>query len=250
MSNPAKPICRPKKEISGLLFDPRTKILLLVEIDVLLFMGRSIGYETAVFLFAALILLIGGQSRSALKCIAAFILFVLTEQWISPYLSVAIISFVHFIVVVIRKVLPAFMLAKWLVATTEVSAFVAAMWKWRLPRDAIVTTSVIFRCFPTMREEWRAIQTAMKMRGIELSLKRMITKPSETIVHMIVPLFISALNISDELAAAALCRGLDNPGEHTCMTEIHFRWCDILFLLIATTALGVMCVLRIRGYRL
>lgn len=47
------------------------------------------------------------------------------------------------------------------------------------------------------------------MRGIALNLRNMITKPSETIVHLLVPLFISVLNIIDELAAAALCRGLD-----------------------------------------
>ena len=142
------------------------------------------------------------------------------------------------------------MLAKWLVATTEVSAFVAAMWKCKIPQSAIVTTSVIFRCFPTISEEWSAIKTAMKMRGIEFNFKNMVTKPSETIVHILVPLFISALNISDELAAAALCRGLDNPGTHTCMTQIRFRWYDIAFLLVVTFALVVICVLNIKGYSL
>lgn len=85
------------------------------------------------------------------------------------------------------------------------------------------------------------------MRGIEFNFKNMVTKPSETIVHIIVPLFISALNISDELAAAALCRGLDNPGTHTCITQICFRWYDIAFLVFVTAALVVICVLNIRG---
>lgn len=250
MSNTANTIYQPKNQVKGLFFDPRTKILLLIELDILLFLGRSLVYEASVFLFCALILLVGGQSKTALKCAGIFLLFVLTEQLIQPYLANSFVSFVHFIVVVVRKVLPAFMLAKWLVATTEVSAFVAAMWKCRLPQNAIVTTSVIFRCFPTLSEEWNAIKTAMKMRGIEFNLRSMVTKPSETVVRILVPLFLSALNISDELAAAALCRGLDNPGTHTCMTQIRFRWYDIAFLLLVTVALAAICVLNIRGYSL
>ena len=239
-----------QKITRGLLFDPRTKILLLIELDILLFMGRSLTYESCVFLFCSLILLVGGQSRTALKAIVLFAVFVGVEFIIAPYLAIPAISFVHFIVVVVRKVIPVFILAKWVVTTTEVSAFVAAMWKIKMPKDAIVTTSVIFRCFPTLSEEWSAIQTAMKMRGIEFNLKHLLTKPGETLVHMIVPLFISALNISDELAAAALCRGLDNPETHTCLTDIHFRWCDILFLTVTSSGLIIMCVLMILRYSL
>lgn len=250
MRNTGYSICQSRKPGNGLIFDPRTKIILLIELDILLFLGHSLAYETSVFLFCAFILLVGGQNKTALKCAGTFFLFVLTEQLIQPYLATSFVSLVHFIVVVVRKVLPAFMLAKWLIATTEASAFVAAMRKCKIPKDAIVTTSVIFRCFPTISEEWGSIKTAMKMRGIEFNLKNMVTRPSETMIRILVPLFVSALNISDELAAAALCRGLDNPGTHTCITQIHFRWYDIAFLLFVTVSFAVICVLNIRGYSL
>lgn len=250
MSSAGNTPCQPLRNKRGVLFDPRAKIVLLIELDVLLFMGRSLLYESCVFLFCSLILLVGGQSKTALKAMILFAAFAVTEFMIAPYLEIPVISFVHFIVVVVRKVIPVFIMAKWMVATTEVSAFVAAMWKIRMPKDAIVTSSVIFRCFPTLREEWSAIQTAMKMRGIEFNLRHLMIKPGETLTHMIVPLFISALNISDELAAAALCRGLDNPGKHTCLTDIHFRWYDILFLSATSAWLIAMCILMILGYRL
>lgn len=250
MSKSASTIYQPKAQIKGLSFDPRIKILLLAELDILLFMGHTLPYETCVFLFCALLLLIGGQSRSAIRFAVIFTLFAAIQRLINPYLARSFFSLIYFFVVVVRKVLPAFMLAKWIVATTEVSAFVAAMWKIKLPKEAIVTMSVIFRCFPTISEEWSAIQTAMKMRGIEFSLKNMATKPIQTAEHVLVPLFISVLNISDELAAAALCRGLDNPDTHTCVTAVRFRWYDILFLAIASLWLIMMSVLAIRGYSL
>lgn len=229
-------------------FDPRTKILLLIELDMILFLGHSLIYETCVILFCFLILVIGGQRKSAAKFLAVYIVFVVMQRFVDPYMDIFVFSLLHFITVCARKLLPCIMLGKWLVATTEVSSFVSALWKMKIPKDVIITTSVMFRCFPTMKEEWESIQMAMKMRGIDLNMKRLVTSPVRTMEYLFVPLFISVLNVSDELAAAALCRGLDKPGRHTCMEPVYFRWFDYAFMLIASIWLFVMCMLWIRGY--
>ena len=228
-------------------FDPRTKVLLLIELDMLIFLGRSLFYETGVFLLCSLILIVGGQCKMSLKYIGIFVIFAGIEHLIRPYMAHFSVSLIYFAVVIIRKVLPVFILAEWLIATTEVSAFVAALWKMRLPRNMIITGSVIFRCFPTIREEWTAIQSAMRMRGIECNARNLLFKPSETITYTLIPLFISILNISDELAQAALCRGLDNPGRHTCMTEIGFRLPDVIFLIIITGIFTGLCTAKMLG---
>ena len=54
------------------------------------------------------------------------------------------------------------------------------------------------------------------------------------------PLFASVATISDELAAAALCRGLDDPGPHTSLSEIGFHAQDRIVL--ALVAAGVLVV--------
>ena len=231
-------------------FDPRTKVLLLIELDMLIFLGRSLFYETGVFLLCSLILIVGGQCKMSLKYIGIFVIFAGIEHLIRPYMAHFSVSLIYFAVVIIRKVLPVFILAKWLIATTKVSAFVAALWKMRLPRNMIITGSVIFRCFPTIREEWTAIQSAMRMRGIECNARNLLLKPSETITYTLIPLFISILNISDELAQAALCRGLDNPGRHTCMTEIGFRLPDVIFLILITGIFTGLCTAKMLGVML
>ena len=239
-----------KRQNNGLVFDPRTKLILLIEFDILIFLGRSLFYEMGVFLLCSLILAVGGHRRNSIKCIGIFAICATIEQLIHPYMSHFLISLVYFAVALIRKVLPIFILTKWSVETTKVSAFVAALWKMRLPKNMIITGSVIFRCFPTIREEWTAIQSAMRMRGIECNARSLLFKPSETITYILIPLFISILNISDELAAAALCRGLDNPGTHTCMTEIGFKRQDVALLILVTGIFAGMCIVRILGARL
>lgn len=57
----------------------------------------------------------------------------------------------------------------------------------------------------------------MKMRGIHISLE-----------HIMVPLLMSAVNVSEELSAAALCRGLDSPEPHTSLVQVRFHFSDIL----------------------
>ena len=236
-----------KRQDNGWVFDPRTKMIVLIELDMLIFLSRSLLYETGVFLLCSLILLVGGQRKTAIKYIGLFVIFVGIEHLIRPYMAHFSVSLIYFAVVIIRKVLPVFILAKWLIATTEVSAFVAALWKMRLPRNMIITGSVIFRCFPTIREEWTAIQSAMRMRGIECNARSLLFKPSETMTYILIPLFISILNISDELAQAALCRGLDNPGRHTCMTEIGFRLPDVIFLILITGIFTGLCTAKMLG---
>ena len=250
MKQVAGGIYKTKQQNNGLVFDPRTKLILLIEFDILMFLGRSLFYEMGVFLLCSLILAVGGHRRNSIKCIGIFAICAAIEQLIHPYMSHFLISLVYFAVALIRKVLPIFILTKWSVETTKVSAFVAALWKMRFPKNMIITGSVIFRCFPTIREEWNAIQSAMRMRGIECNARSLLFKPSETITYILIPLFISILNISDELAAAALCRGLDNPGAHTCMTEIGFKRQDAALLILVTGIFAGMCTVRILGVRL
>ena len=52
------------------------------------------------------------------------------------------------------------------VTTTTVSEFVAAMERLHLPQQITIPMSVMFRFFPTVAEEWSAIGDAMRMRGV------------------------------------------------------------------------------------
>ena len=54
----------------------------------------------------------------------------------------------------------------YLVSTTTVSEFVAAMERMHIPQKIVIPVSVVFRFFPTVKEEYAAIRDAMKMRGI------------------------------------------------------------------------------------
>ena len=205
----------------GLTFDPRTKLLLLLLVNLLLLLSHSLWFEIVLFTGCIVIVSVSGQIKSAGHFLIAFLLMLGIDRGLTPYMSGIVFTLVSFISLALRKFLPCLILGKWILTTTEVCEFVAAMWKVHLPQTAIIPLSVVFRYFPTIKEEWGAIRAAMKMRGIHVSLE-----------HIMVPLLMSAINVSEELSAAALCRGLDNPGEHTCMCRVEFHQQDKIALLL------------------
>lgn len=217
-----------KREVK---FDLRTKFMLILVVNLFLLLSHSVIFELVLVFGCLLLITIDGQAKSAFHFLIVFLIILGIDQLLTPYINGFFFTLVSFITVALRKFLPCFILGKWILTKTEVSEFVAVMWKLRLPQTAIIPLSVVFRYFPTIKEEWASIRAAMKMRGIHVSLE-----------HIMVPLLMSAVNVSEELSAAALCRGLDSPEPHTSLVQVRFRFSDVLVWCI-TGALAIAAII-------
>ena len=217
-----------KREVK---FDLRTKFMLILVVNLFLLLSHSVIFELVLVFGCLLLITIDGQAKSAFHFLIVFLIMLGIDQLLTPYINGFFFTLVSFITVALRKLLPCFILGKWILTKTEVSEFVAVMWKLRLPQTAIIPLSVVFRYFPTIKEEWASIRAAMKMRGIHVSLE-----------HIMVPLLMSAVNVSEELSAAALCRGLDSPEPHTSLVQVRFRFSDVLVWCI-TGALAIAAII-------
>ena len=215
-------------------FDLRTKLMLILVVNLFLLLSHALVFELVLVFGCLLLITIDGQPRSAFHFLIAFFIMLGIDQLVTPHMNGFAFTLISFITVALRKFLPCFILGKWILTKTEVSEFVAVMWKLRLPQTAIIPLSVVFRYFPTLKEEWASIRAAMKMRGIHVSLE-----------HIMVPLLMSAVNVSEELSAAALCRGLDNPGTHTSLVQVKFSHYDIAVWMI--TGILAVSALLLKG---
>lgn len=215
-------------------FDLRTKLMLILVVNLFLLLSHALVFELVLVFGCLLLITIDGQPRSAFHFLIAFFVMLGIDQLVTPHMNGFAFTLISFITVALRKFLPCFILGKWILTKTEVSEFVAVMWKLRLPQTAIIPLSVVFRYFPTLKEEWASIRAAMKMRGIHISLE-----------HIMVPLLMSAVNVSEELSAAALCRGLDNPGTHTSLVQVKFSYYDIAVWMI--TGILAVSALLLKG---
>lgn len=62
-----------------------------------------------------------------------------------------------------------------------------------VPKSFSIPFAVILCFFPSVKEEWRSIIAAMKLRGIGLNVGNVLTHPIQTIEYLLVPLLSSLL---------------------------------------------------------
>ena len=76
------------------------------------------------------------------------------------------------------------------------------------------------------------INDSMRMRGI--SGINMLKNPMAMMEYKLVPMLMCSVKIGDELSAASLTRGLDNPERRTNICQIGFRSHDIIMMCLGT----------------
>jgi energy-coupling factor transport system permease protein len=86
----------------------------------------------------------------------------------------------------------------------------------------------MIRYFPVVFEDWKNIKDSMRMRDVSPTFLGFLKNPSDTIECIYVPMLMSASKVSDELSAAAITRGIENPNPRTCMVKMKMKFCDYL----------------------
>lgn len=223
--------------------DPRTKLFILAFTGILAFLNRRIEIEFALFLMPALLLCLSKSCRRAAKYAAGFGILLLIPFVIVPRLPVAAGGILYIFSTYIRKFIPCFMLGNYLIRTTKVSQFMAAIHRMRVPKGFGIALSITLRYFPAMKEEWTLIREAMALRGLSASPAGVLRHPIKTMEYVYVPMLICASRISDEITQAALTRGIDHIQRRTCLEEVGFSVRDVLIA-------GVYGVLLFIGLRL
>ena len=219
----------------GLLLDPRTKLFMLITVtSLMLSIGNSgvmniVKPVLSILPFA--LLLSERKWKTALQYLLLYAVCFALERAALHLLSGTASFLLLAVCSIMTRFAPGFMMGAFLISTTSVSDFIAAMKRMHITEKIIIPLSVIFRFFPTIGEESAAISDAMRMRGIRFDGRH----PGKMIEYRLIPFMISVIKIGDELSAAALTRGLGAPIGRTDICSIGFHLQDIiLFILCAT----------------
>lgn len=214
------------------MIDPRSKVAILLMISVFSFAGN--GQILTEFLGIALIgviMLMYKNVRSFVKCVLVymivFLLVVLCEHSQNVWASM-----ISVMLVMIRKMMSIIMFASFMVATTKVSEMIAGLQKLHVPKSIITPTVIVFRFFPSLKEEFRCILNAMMIRGIYVNVKNILTHPLCLCEYILVPMILRLSIVSDEISAAAVSRGIDSEKQRTTLYDIKFHFVDIIFVLL------------------
>lgn len=215
-----------------LKLDPRTEILLLVLANVVAFTQHSLWVEITWVVLLLLLITACGCKKAAFKLALAFGSCLLLQYYIFPNGPKILASSFMILVSYARKIFPCLIVGTLILQKTPVRELMVALRKWHIPQWLIIPLSVTIRYFPAIKEEAGYIRDAMKLRNIHGLQK---------IECLLVPIMISATITAEELSAAAVTRGIENPAPKTSLVTMKFCVQDILCL-----ALGVVfCLISI-----
>ena len=106
--------------------------------------------------------------------------------------------------------------------------------------EIAMTLSIALRFIPTLLDETERIMKAQASRGVDFNHGGLF-KRFGAIIALIIPLFISALERSEELANAMIVRGYDPRAKRTRYRLLRFSWRDIIaFLFIGAIFAGII----------
>jgi len=228
---------------SYIKLDPRTKIFILLIINISAFTVNA----WQVIALAAVIPLSLFTLSKRYYITAVFSVLFVSSLLMYIFLIDTTFSTVSIIVAmltgVINRMGPGLLMGYYLLTTTTVSEFIAAMEKMRLPKQITIPLSVMFRFFPTIKEESSSINDAMRMRGISFGKSK--GSLLALMEYRLVPLFISCVKIGDELSCSALTRGLGSPVKRTNICETGFSFRDLIYLTL-TAAIFMLLIITKR----
>ena len=207
--------------------DPRVSIAILIPINATAFAPRLVIGQIAMVALCAAVAVWCGRAASAVKWCAAYAV-VMTAGY--AFLLIPMI-------VMIRCVFCVGMFASTMIATTRVGELACALQRARLPRHGIIAVCVALRFFPTMAGEFCAVAEALRVRGMAITPKTIVTQPVRVMENLLVPVMSRLSIVADELSNAAVVRGMDSSRPRTSYYDLRLRAADVVFLaLFAATA--------------
>lgn len=138
-----------------------------------------------------------------------------------------------------RHVLPAFMFAFNMIATTRLGELACALQAMHVPVNVSVAVCVAFRFLPTMGREFSAVADAMKTRGIALTPRSVVRHPAKTAEHFLVPVIARLGQIADELGDAVVVRGVGASAHCTSYYHLRVRAIDVACLIASMVLLAL-----------
>lgn len=219
-------------KLKAIKFDPRSKLATVMCASFLLMLRVDPVVEALfVLMMFFLLTLNGGFKKGFLLSLLYSVIFCL-ERFLFKEITGPLTALFSFFLAANRLLIPPIMGATFAANNNQMSEWIAAMKKMKVPTFIVVPFSVVCRFFPVLIQDFKEIRRAMKFRGIGINSMDLVKHPLLTLEYIIVPILVSVENTSVELSAASLVRGLGSSNSHTSIYEIKFKLQDYLLIIL------------------
>ena len=248
--------------------DPRNKLFLLILLMVMIFLQFTTWSATLLLSGVYLMLLIGIMLMSkvsfielfkSLKAMWFFIIFLMIIYILLPNPSYHMLcfsingfkvywdAFYQCGYILLRLIL---MISLTMVLTSSTKPMdLTYAFEWYMTPFKVVkfpvheismTLSIALRFIPTLLDETERIMKAQASRGVDFSHGKL-AKRFKAIISLIVPLFVSSIESSEELSNAMEARGYDPKAKRSRYRQLSFSYRDLIaFLFTILLFAGVL----------
>ena len=155
------------KNIYPSFLDPRTKILIWLLANVVVFTWSPAVFQLGVMVAYLILFLVERKGTMLGGLLATYLAILAIQYWLLPLLPGSLAT-VFATVTYFILVFPCIAGGAYLIATTSVSQFMAALERMGAPRSFSITLAVTLRFLPALRQDLRHIRDAMNLRNREL----------------------------------------------------------------------------------
>lgn len=208
--------------------NPISKILVVFLAGLTVVHRINICFELAIICIFFMLFYMNGYKKILLKwLILCIILYSLPNFMMLSELNPIIKMFLSIPIVIRMFILP-FMAASFMIKTSDVGTIISSMDKLKISKNVSIPIAVMFRFFPSYKEEKKNIKMAMKIRGINFK------NPIKYLEYVSVPLLIISSNIADDIAKAAETKAIESPVSKTRYIPVKVQPIDFVYVLIIT----------------
>lgn len=219
------------------------RTILFLDVLIMTFMLLSGRAEVTLvsFVIASMVLIISGLYMTIVRCAIVFttlFLYYFTITHSNNFeFQCSLLSVIGIIAFIIQRIIPFMMLAIAIKERKNLSEITTALGRCRLPKEIILSITVMLRYFPSMKTDFMTIVEAMKLKGIDTSWRGVLFHPFRMLEFIIVPMLFRSLRTSEEFSCAALVKGIENQGQRSSYFDVRIKEIDIIFSSIAFVAL-------------
>lgn len=230
-----------------MILDVRTYLALILFTAICGSLNTNLWLELAIFAAILLLELCSGKEAHTPRLAVLYVGLVLIQYILFPILPNLVSVVFSLLVVNMRVYIPVLMCIVMLYKKTRVSQMTATFAKMGAPKSFTVPLAVAVRYIPTLLTEWTHISDAMKVRNVADGIRDPVKIAAVRAECFLVPFFTVTLKTADELSAAAVTRGIENPQIPTCRNYRPMRAADYIVLTAALAVTGFCAYLRYGG---
>ena len=206
-----------------------------INFSIIAFRPHTLWLELALVGLLLLLMAAHGKYSMAVKWAVGYCALLLFQQYILPASPKIIATSFTIFATYARRMFPCLMTGSLMLKCTPLRYFIVGLRQLRVPQRLIVAVSVTLRYFPAIREEMGYIRDAMKLRDV-----RGLARLEGTVI----PLMVSATETAEELSAAAVTRGIEDPAPKTSAVFLRLSPVDLAGMAAGLVLLALSFVVQ------